>query len=488
MLSPLSITTDDGHDSDIHGQLYHLCKNNEIDRLKECLSFLGNINIINRIQTSTGSTCLHVACYYGHTDVVKVLLEHGAVHYIRNLRHDLTAFEETTNNTTRQLLLEHQNSSVHDDHNCIEWSLVEDDLMEKRREFRRKIDLYKTYDNQHLVSKLLIEVIHYYLNEHLINQTHEIDNSKEEEEDIRKKIETIEGYFKKAIEEQDYLTYFIKAYTSTNIFYKVLNKDLALYVLDYFETTKNFTCNHRLVNCLVHIVTLLSYHPNLPHYRYKGICFRGMRITHNDLDQYQVGRHILNRAFLSASMDREVAEMFAGVGQQPHMRYTSRNDCALQYSCVCQYLIKQNSTAIDVQSLSVRPDEKEVLILPFSVFKIIDIRRNDLNDHAAPISVEIDLEECEDPNSDQNEAGSTHADNQVSRSPSSSVDNGIKFKRQTRLLYGVIGFLVVLISLALMFTFVFIFAVKRGTTNNGSSIFESDEIRDYSLPSGKKRQ
>ncbi|CAF4802085.1 unnamed protein product, partial [Rotaria sp. Silwood2] len=92
------------------------------------------------------------------------------------------------------------------------------DLLGKRREFRQAIDLYKIYDNHHLLSKLLAEVIHYYLSEYLINKSDV--TSKSEDQITREQIETIEAYFKEAIEKQNSLTYFIKAYTLTNFFIK----------------------------------------------------------------------------------------------------------------------------------------------------------------------------------------------------------------------------------------------------------------------------
>ncbi|CAF5035497.1 unnamed protein product, partial [Rotaria sp. Silwood1] len=93
MLSPFS-SINDNNDSNIIDSLYQLCKDNEIEKVRSILPFIGNINIINRIQTSTGSTCLHVACYYGHREMVEMLLEYGAVHSIRNIRYNLTPYEE----------------------------------------------------------------------------------------------------------------------------------------------------------------------------------------------------------------------------------------------------------------------------------------------------------------------------------------------------------------------------------------------------------
>ena len=133
-----------------------------------------------------------------------------------------------------------------------------------------------------------------------------------------------------------------------------------------------------------------------------------MRITQNDFDQYKIDHHILNRAFLSTSIDQKVAEMFAGIGQQSQMRYTPDDNYALQYSCLCKYLIKQNLTAINIENLSTKPDEKEILIIPFTVFKIISIKQNDLNDTKESVSIEIELEECEDLN-DENDLSKSNS-------------------------------------------------------------------------------
>lgn len=65
MLSQLSSNNDED-DSNMVDLLYNLCKENEIEKIGNILPFIGNINIINKIHSSTGSTCLHVACYYGH--------------------------------------------------------------------------------------------------------------------------------------------------------------------------------------------------------------------------------------------------------------------------------------------------------------------------------------------------------------------------------------------------------------------------------------
>ncbi|CAF1031899.1 unnamed protein product [Rotaria sordida] len=199
--------------------------------------------------------------------------------------------------------------------------MIGNDLLGKRHKFCEATDLYKTYDNHHLVSKLLADVIHYCLNEYLVNQSNNTENL--EYQTTRKQIEIIQGCFREDIEKQDDLTYFIKAYSRTTCFYKELNKHLAFYILKYFDKTKHFSSNYRL------------------------------KI------------YILNRSFLSTSIDCHAAEIFAGEDQQIQMAYTPESYRALQYSCVCQYIIKQNLATINMESLSIRPAEKDILIVLF---------------------------------------------------------------------------------------------------------------------------
>ncbi|CAF1033515.1 unnamed protein product [Didymodactylos carnosus] len=369
--------------------LYDLCRENQVEKLQNLLTSIDNISILNTIQASTGSTCLHVACYYGHKELVQVLLDYGALTSIRNLRYNLTPYEEASADHIKQLFINKRIFYSETDYDYIQWSITGHDLIEKRREFLQTIHLYRTYNNHHpIISKLLAEVIHYYLNEYLKNIP---PTGNSEGRITEEQIKVIEDYFRKAIDEKDYLRYFIKACTLTDYFHRILNKHLALHILQYFDQTKDFCSNYRLVNCPVHIVTLLKFHLDICKYQHKGVCYRGMRITENDLNPYQLNQHILNRSFLSSSIDHNVAKMFAGEGEQSQMRHTS-DQRPLQFSCLCQYNIVQNSTAINVQELSVRPDEKEIFILPFAVFKVVNLKRHYINDSHAAISIEIELE------------------------------------------------------------------------------------------------
>jgi hypothetical protein len=310
-----------------------------------------------------------------------LLIPNNALKSLENISSQLTLYDESRTDEIKKIFL--INSNLYDfeeeipDYDYIEWSLSGNNLIKKAKKFREQIDLYKTYDNEHhLIKKILIEIIEYYLNEYLIEQEH---FSKDE-------IQNIENCFLQAIEEQNYLKYFIKAYTSINRFHYVLNKHLALYILDYFDlpSYSSLRTKHRLINSLVHIVTLLINHPDIHKYKYNGIVYRGLVMNENDLKFYNIGNHILNRSFVSTSKNRSIAQMFA-----------ANRHFSTQVPVLLIYRIKQNQTAIDLEHISTVPDEEEVLILPFSVFQVKD-RIENYQNMCSPVLVEIDLEEYED--------------------------------------------------------------------------------------------
>ncbi|CAF1590806.1 unnamed protein product [Rotaria magnacalcarata] len=338
-----------------------------------------NIKIIDHIDPD-GKISLHVASTnIGNNEVAQLLFTNDALKSFKDISYPLTPYDESRKKELNTLM-ENNSNLFHcpqeiPDCDYIEWSLIGKNLIEKRKQFREQIDLYKTYDNRHhLITKLVFEIINYYLNEYLIHQ----------EGFPRFEIENLKFYFKQAIREQNYLEYFIKAYSLTNNFYHVLNKHLALYILDYFDPSSSQT-EYRLINCLVHIVTLLVNHPDINKYTYRGTTYRGLSMTKKDLEKYTIGSHILNRTFVSTSFNRSVAQLFAGNSQQT----------SAKVSVLLKYITKQNKTAINIQHMSTMQDEQEVLILPFSVFQVKDKIENNPN-MSPPVLYEIDLEECED--------------------------------------------------------------------------------------------
>ena len=349
-----------------------------------------SLQTINRTGLS-GKVALSRANLEEFNDI-QIFLTNNALQAFTRIPHTLTPYDASRMDQLHELFLQHwnlfdlQQQIIDDDY--IEWSLVGDNLIRKRQEFREQIDLYKTYDNEHhSITRLLIEIIDYYIKEYLAQEEHVSADE----------ITKLEGYFRQAINEKNYLKYFIKVYTLSNNFHRILNKHLALYILDYFDmySYSHSSKGYRLINCLVYIVTLLINHPDIHKHQYKGVTYRGILMTEEALNHYSVGNHILNRSFVSTTKDRAVAEIFAGSDRANISRQTPDDRNTRKVSVLLKYIIKQDQTAIDIKYLSTIPDEEEVLILPFSVFQVKD-RIKSYSDLFSSGLIEIELEECEE--------------------------------------------------------------------------------------------
>ena len=358
----------------------------------------GDFSLEYRIETITrtssyGLGSLNIVSCYGYQNVIQFLLINGVRTLQTSISSELVPYDPSARDEIKKLIIEicnlYASQEEISDNDYIEWSLTGSNLMKKAKEFREQIDLYKTYDNQHhLITKLLIEIIDYYLNDYLLKQGNLSSDQ----------LQKIEKCFRKAIEEQNYLKYFIQAYTLANNFHSVLNKHLALYILCYFDpqSYSSMRSKYRLINCLVHIVTLLINHPDLSKYKYTGVTYRGLVMNEDDLKYYSIGNYILNKSFVSTSKDLIVAQTFANNREESVLKKTTTDfHDQRKVSVIFIYTIKQNGTAIDTKDLSMIEDEEEVLILPFSVFQIKDKIENWENT-CFPELVEIYLEQCED--------------------------------------------------------------------------------------------
>ncbi|CAF1482443.1 unnamed protein product [Didymodactylos carnosus] len=371
---------------------HSLSNTHEDNQIEKYFNLENNIETINHMGPY-GHIALHIANSHGDNEDVQFFFTNSAFVSLENISSQLTLYDKSKRDEIKKLILKtcnlHGFSKEIPDNIYIIWSINGDNLIKKGKEFCEQIDLYKTYDNQHhLITKLLIEIVEYYLNEYLIK----------EERFSGDKIKQIKDCFNNAIEEKNYLKYFIKAYTFTNNFHHVLNKHLALYIVDYFDPSSysSIPAEYRLINCLVHIVTLVRNDPYRNKYKYKGITYRGLLMKQNDLKPYRIGNYILNKSFMSTSKALSIAQLYANNSPDSILGGTSNyHDRAEVSSVILKFTIKQDETAVDIKHMSMVPDEEEVLILPFSVFRVKDTIENG-GDTDSPGLIEIDLEECED--------------------------------------------------------------------------------------------
>ncbi|CAF0930224.1 unnamed protein product [Didymodactylos carnosus] len=171
----------------------------------------------------------------------------------------------------------------------------------------------------------------------------------------------------------------------------MLNHDLAelgsdfRFVSIHTQINPNYMDNEPPKGLGQYIFTsLIINHPRFHPYHATGITFRGMKITKKDLEEYNCGNIVMTRSFLSTSKDRSIAELFLDCkGDDTHP------------PVICIYKVINSRSSLSIEAVSQIPDEKEVLIVPFTVFQVKEQRDAQVIQEGkiCPIK-EIELEEC----------------------------------------------------------------------------------------------
>lgn len=306
---------------------------------------------INQIEPN-GSTALHVAAYEGHDKIVELLLQKGASFSIIN-KNNKTPLDEAKTDEIKDSIRRRTNNTrfVSD---SIEWIFSTNDADFQAHQYLKKLETYGR--DPHFYQFIL------YIKQNYI------------EKDLKdiQEIEEIEKYFDMAIENKDPI-YLIKAYTAETGFYSTLNVHLTQLRLENLSNHENLS--------RAYYIGIIACHPKFETFSFTGKVFRGMMITNNDLKRYQIGTRILTKTFSSASKQINIALTFL----------KNNHDADERLPTLCTYEIRNPRTALDIQSVSLYEYEEEVLILPYSAFKIIDIQKNETN---SP-KIEIKLKECE---------------------------------------------------------------------------------------------
>ncbi len=357
--------------------LYEACKSNDITRVRQLLHTLTKEEVNER--GPDNRTALHVAAFYEHTEILKLLLACEHIdRFIPNQWGSLAKDEAPD----RLKFLFNEIRTV--------------DLAETIDEFNgfdeESIEWFDTYKNAYRIAyechnhlrRWLTKVSFARLVEEINNEY--INNIDFGVDPINHK-KLIKYYMKQAIENND-PTPLIRAYTEKTRFVSKLNEDLALGGSDF-----RFKISSAMINTVYRdndppkdfgeyiFAAILSHHSKLKQFRhYIGMTYRGVNMKKSDLDEYEEGKFILTRTFLSSSTDQTVAQSFLS---DNHSLGSNSN-----YPVICIYHIRNADTAIDVHTISTYPDENEILIIPFTTFKIMSIKKN-FHDTSY-----IELEEC----------------------------------------------------------------------------------------------
>ena len=129
----------------------------------------------------------------------------------------------------------------------------------------------------------------------------------------------IDELFKEAYD-TDTIQPVIKVYTSNAGLYEAINKDLATLVstnnLRDIGISPDAPQNRHYWEGPLDIACVIVSHPELDRYKIKEemIVYRGMVVSKNILDNYQVGTRLMNKTFISTSKSADIASTFSGEG------------------------------------------------------------------------------------------------------------------------------------------------------------------------------
>jgi hypothetical protein len=339
-------------------KFYFACRNNEIDVVTALLPTL-TLNEINQIEPN-GSTALHAAAYYGNQEIVHLLLSKGAQRMIKNL-HGSTPYDEAKTEHIKKLFRRPDGGKTESGSRftgekgpSFEWIFIKGDPS-SYASFNRK-SLWKCESDEEF-NRLCRGIQQHYINEN--GPLAEV-----------KHIELVRLFIDEAIENNDPKE-IVRAYTAETGFYRRLNSDLS-----QMPTHWSGTKHER------NIASIMIFHPVFQGFSFTGETYRGMSMSLKDLNEYIVDSVFMNKTFLSTSKERSRAELFAATdGSSP------------VFGVVCKYSIKHTGTALAIEDISEFSFEKEVLILPYAVFKVKRIRKST---GKTDVITEIDVEEAEE--------------------------------------------------------------------------------------------
>jgi hypothetical protein len=324
---------------------YYACRNGLIDVVRQELPNM-TLEELDRVQAN-GSTALHAACFFGHTEIVKLLLEKGARRSIEN-KHKCLPYDEAEKEEIKKLFIRPVDRFSNDESGHIDWMKCDAAAEQLAKDYRfRHTGFGWTSKNiEHRMKHIRDEMSH-------------------------TEQQTIRSFLNQVHHDPRSL---LRAYTVESGFYVKLNKDLAT---KHFDQGTNFG--------LTYFIDFFYNHPDFESLTFQGKVYRGMTVTHDDLGEYSAGNKIMNKAFLSTTTDRYTAEQFAK--KQAINRETQHGD-HVKLSALCSFEIINRRTGLNIESLSEYKYEKEVLVGPYTAFLITAVRR------IAPNYAEIDLQEC----------------------------------------------------------------------------------------------
>ncbi|CAF3660424.1 unnamed protein product [Rotaria sp. Silwood1] len=336
-------------------EFYWACRTGDYQKAKMIISNL-TYDQLNQIEPN-GSTALHAATYYNHLKIVELLLQHGCARTTLN-RFGYTAFEEAQTDQMRSIFYRPSSQRFMDENpsqsfelssNSDEHDEMEDDTTNDwvkchlNKKDAHEANFMDSIARAPVIMRKILQIRLEQESKELLKSFLD-DNVKKTDPQYPHVIELFEE-FKKNKKIMPLLT----LYTAETPVVGALQND----------------CDSFAALLYLHL-------PELEDRAYKGLAYRGARMTNDELRAYQWalkqrGRVLETRTFQSMSKNEKVALRFAN-----NKKYEKPISVLLSFYFpeVCRTAIDLTKISDRLLNLSEFPEEEEVTLLPFTLFQV----------------------------------------------------------------------------------------------------------------------
>jgi len=332
---------------------YLACRSGDVDTVKQMLPTM-RLKEINRIE-SNGSTALHVAAWYGHFEIVELLLKYGCSAATIN-QYGKNAAQECKDERIRQLIQAAAAAVLNN---------VEE--INGHAPNSKWCQIYENIDNQDK-SLLATKVMKLRLRTYLTNQfkTNGANRTDHIKNIVLHNIPTQHQQHARAVD-------LLKRFENT----KNPEHLIMLYTMSgpfflYIESNQDEVFYMEL------LIGLTVFQKRF----FQGITYRGCILHQTDLDFYLWAWHhhasfIEIRTLCNTSASRSVAEIFAD----------SPFDNDRISTLFIYHFIERCETAIDSRTMPHFPLEEEILIIPGTFFEVTSVKKSSSIDDSPGLTI-----------------------------------------------------------------------------------------------------
>ncbi|CAF4851372.1 unnamed protein product [Rotaria sp. Silwood1] len=342
------------HQNNLANELYLACCNGDINRVRELLPH-SSYTEVNYLHPITGFSPLHVACSYGHDEIVRILLAN--IYCDRNIRNrnGNTPYDESNLTSIRSLFarplsLHRQNRFMDDSTRTSPFQLITASESSSDRPDHWVTGYFSSaeaVDSQLMLtlSQTSSPIMKFFLNARTERESRQI---------VRGLIEV-----NIPINHRDYQN-------AQNLYKQFIDKNSIESLLTIYTLQTPFY-NALQMNADAYAVLVYLHLQEIRTRAFHGITYRGMNISHADFEAYKWAYAraavLQTRIFQSTSKSPEVAY---ALGDHPVVNDRISIIMCFDFAEPCP-------SAIDLCGISYFKDEDEVLLLPFTLFRVISI-------------------------------------------------------------------------------------------------------------------